>query len=143
MNVRRFALATFLAISVLLPGSAFCDKWTEFHTEKWDFKSEKLNRNLQFRNSYFYDADSMLRSKNGDVTAWVKELAENDRYYVSKGVPVQETIFRKILIRCSLNRYEILLEDEVEAEKSESMSEDIKAGTYYERLQAALCKPKK
>ena len=146
MNVKGLVTAGFLGISGIMalcaPGRAFCEKWVEFYAEKWNYKSERVNKNLQFRNVYFYDADNLAVGRKGDVTVWVRELAKNDRYYVTKGVPEQETVFKNIRIKCDSKKYEILLGDGSEGEYSESTSENIKPGSCYDKLHSIICKQK-
>ena len=117
------------------------EDWIDFHTEKWSRTSGKLSRKLNFANSYFYDAASIVRTAPGDITLWIKEISENDRYYVKKGAPKRETVFRKVHIWCTLKRYEVLQADTGEEGANELLSEEIKAGSYYEMLNKAVCKP--
>jgi hypothetical protein len=147
VNARGLVLAGFMTICALVamcaPDGAYCEKWIEFHAEKWDFNSDKINKKLKFRNVYFYDADKLARGKNGYIAVWVKELANIDRYYVGKGVPEQETIYNQIRINCISKKYDILIDDGSESEYSDSMSEVIAPGSYYDKLFSIVCKPQK
>jgi hypothetical protein len=125
------------------PDSAHCERWVEFHGEKWNFNSEKLNKRLKFRNIFFYDADHLARGKNGDVTVWIKEVTNNDKFYVGRGAPEQETTYNQIRIRCSAKKYLVLVDDGSDSEYTDTMSEDIVPGSYYDKLSSAVCKPQK
>lgn len=145
MSAKGLVTASCLAICGLIlfcaPGGAYGERWLEFHAEKWNYKSEKLNKKLQFKNVYYYDADNLLRGKNGDVTVWVKESLANDSYYVRKGAPAQETIYKNIRISCRSKGYEIVSADGGEAEYSESMGDAITPGSCYDQLQSIVCEP--
>lgn len=124
---------------VTLPVLAQAENWVEFHTEKWSRTSGKLSKKLYFSNRYSYDAESLVKGSSGDITLWVKEISANDRYYVKKGSPQSETVFRKIHLWCRLKRYEVIQVDSDEDGANELLSEEIKAGSYYERLYQAVC----
>lgn len=141
MSVNRLTVATLCGAACILSlcGAALGEQWHEFHREKWHYKSAKLKKKLQVVNIHYYDADSLRRSDEGDVSLWVKELSKNDRYYVGKGEPAQETIYKNVRIRCPLKKYEILTEDGVEFESLDSMSEAIAPGSVYDKLHAIVC----
>ena len=131
-----------VAIAIVsLPAFAHAENWIKFHTESWSRTSGTLNRKLTFVNSYSFDAASMARTAPGDITLWIKEISENDRFYVTKGAPKRETVFRKVHVWCTLKRYEVLQADMGEERANELLSEEIKAGTYYEMLHKAVCTP--
>ena len=135
MCVRRFFPALLI---VFMPLSSFAESWIEFHNEKWSNKSGKLKKKLTFSNRYYYDAGSVVRTPAGDMTLWVKEISDNDRYYVKKGVPQSETLFRQVHLWCKLKRYQIIQAD-VDDGANETMSEEIAAGSYYDKLYKAVC----
>lgn len=133
--------STFLALAVvLLPGFAAAENWVGFYTEKWNRTSGRSGTKLDFSNSYFYDADSIVRSASGDITLWIKEVSENDSYYVKKGAPRKETLFRKVHLWCSSQRYEVIQDDTDGDGANKLLSEEIKAGSYYEKLHGTVCR---
>jgi len=140
MRIMNRVFIVTIAITSL-PAFVHAENWINFHTEKWSRTSEKLSRKLNFANSYFYDAASMVRTAPGDMTLWIKEVSENDRYYVKKGAPKSESVFRKVHVWCTLKRYEVLQADSGEEGANELLSEEIKAGSYYEMLHKAVCTP--
>jgi len=127
-------------VIVSLPAFAHAETWINFHAEKWSRTSGKLGKKLNFANRYFYDAASIVITAPGDITLWIKEISENDRYYVKKGAPKSETVFRKVHVWCALKRYEVIQADTEEEGANELLSEEIKAGSYYEMLHKAVCK---
>jgi hypothetical protein len=132
---------SFLAVAiVLLSALAHAENWIDFHTEKWSRKSSKTGKKLLFKNHYLYDAESMVRTASNDITLWIQEISDNDRYYVNKGAPQSETVFRKVHVWCTLKRYEVLQADTFEEGANELLSEEIKVGSYYERLHETVCK---
>ena len=137
--MKRVFIVTIAIVS--LPAFAYAENWINFHTEKWSRTSGKLSRKLNFTNRYFYDAASIVRTVSGDITLWIKEISENDRYYVKKGAPKSEIVFRKVHVWCTLKRYEVLQADTEEEGANDLLSEEIKAGSYYEMLHKAVCKP--
>ena len=143
VRVIRPYLGLFLVLCVMVPKPGLCARWVEFHTESWSFDSDRLNRKLNFRNLYFYDSATLARTKNGDVTLWLKEVSYLDKYYVKKGEPTEETTFKRIKLRCSSRKYEILTGDGGEGDSSEAMSEEIKPGSIYDRLLPLVCRQKK
>ena len=137
MALRVFFLAvTLVTVSV----TVYAENWIDFHSEKWSRKSGKTGKKLHFSNRYSYDAESLVTNSSGDITLWVKEVSDNDRHYVKKGAPKNETVFRKVHVWCMLKRYEVLQTDTFEEGANELLSEEIKAGSYYERLHAAVCR---
>jgi hypothetical protein len=116
------------------------EEWIDFHTEKWSRASGKLGRKLHFSNRYSYDAASIIRTGSGDLTLWIREISDNDSYYVKKGAPKNETVFRRVHVWCKLKRYEVLQADTFTEGANELLSEEITAGSYYERLHAAVCR---
>lgn len=129
---------TFL---LLLPHVVFpAERWVEFHKEKWTQKSGKSGKKLAFTNRYFYDPESLIKSKTGNIMLSVKEISESERSSAIKKGPESETLFRQVYLWCNLKRYEVLQSDIDVGEMNESMSEEIKSGTYYEKLHLAVCK---
>lgn len=137
--VNRLRLFLIAAVLVSLPALVNAENWVEFHTEKWSQKSGKLRKKLSFTNRYYYDDSSLVKTASGDLTLWVKEVADNDKYYVKKGNPESETLFRQVHLWCKLKRYEVIQADIDDGGANESMSEEIKSGSYYERLYKAVC----
>jgi len=135
-NLKLFLLTNMI---VALPVMAFAENWIEFHQEKWSHKSGKLNRKLKFSNRYYYDAQSLVKTSSGDVNLWVKEVADNDSYYVRSGNPQSETIFRKIHLWCGVKKYEILQADEEDIVLNELIGEEIRPESSYEKLFLAGC----
>jgi hypothetical protein len=135
----KFRVSFLVVAIVMLSTLAHAEKWIDFHTEKWSRTSGKLNMKLMFANRYSYDAESIVRTASGDITLWIKEVSENDRYYVKKGAPRSETVFRKVHVWCRLQRYEVIQGDTDEDGANELLSEAIKAGSYYEKLHRAVC----
>lgn len=132
----------FLAVTaVVFSATVYAENWIEFHTEKWSRRSGKTGKQLLFSNRYSYDAESLVKSSSGDFTLWVKEVSDNDRHYVKKGAPQSETVFRKVHVWCTLKRYEVIQEDTDEDGANELLSEEIKAGSYYEKLHKTVCQP--
>lgn len=137
MNKVKIFLVTNMIVA--LPLMAFAENWIEFHQEKWSYRSGKLNRKLKFSNRFYYDAQSLARTSSGDVNLWVKEVSANDKYYVKGGDSDSETIFRKIHLWCGIKKYEIVQADEEDVVLNESMGEEIKPGSSYEKLYFAGC----
>jgi len=81
----------------------------------------------------------MVKTSAGDVTLWIKVVSDNDRYYVKKGAPQSEAVYRKIHVWCALKRYEVIQEDSETDGPNELLSEEIVNGSYYERLYKAVC----
>jgi len=138
-----FIRVLFLAVVfVTLAQMTYAESWIDFHTEKWSRKSGKSGRKLLFSNHYFYDAESIKRSSSGDVTLWIKVISDNDKYYVKKGAPQSETVYRNVHLWCSLKRYEVIQIDTDTDGANELLSEEIKNGSYYEGLFNAVCSVK-
>ena len=137
-------MAAFLRIAVcavfvgIFPLENSAETWVEFHSEKWNYKSQKVKKKLNFRNRFYYDADSLKRSAIGDVDVWVKEDSMNDRYYVGKGVPSSEAIIKKMHLWCGAGRYEILTPDE-DAGTNVAMGEEVIPGSLNDKLFKTLC----
>lgn len=128
------------AIILLCSPAYVCgERWVEYHFETWSYQSEKLNRKLTFSNYYYFDIDSLKRNSDGDTNVRLREVSQNDRFYVGKGAPAKEAVYKEVHVRCSVKRYEVLVEGD-EAETHESMSEPITPGSMYERLFARVCK---
>lgn len=138
----RFLKSTVLfsvSLIVVLAQFASAENWVEFYTEKWSQKSGRGRKKLFYSNRYYYDGDSLLKKTSGDITLSVKEVCENDRTHVKKGAVESETLFRQVHLWCKLKRYEVLQSDTDGGEANESMSEEIRSGTYYEKLYQAVC----
>jgi len=137
----RFMLRVyFIAIaSVSLSTMAHAENWIGFHTEKWSRKAELSSKKLLFSNHYYYDAESMVKTSAGDVTLWIKVVSDNDKYYVKKGAPKSEVVYRKIHVWCALKRYEVIQADTDSDGPNELLSEEITNGSYYERLYKTIC----
>ncbi len=136
----RYAVCAALILS--LPLTASAESWVEFHAEKWDYRSEKLRRKLNFKSRSYYDPDSLKRSSKGDAELWVKEVSNIDRYYVGKGNPASEVIFKKMHIWCDAAKYEIMAPDADNSGMSEAMGEEIKPGSLYDKLFQIVCSGK-
>jgi len=133
---RGLCLTVFI---VSFPSLALAETWIEFHTEQWSQKSGKQKKKLRYTNRYFYDAASRVTSQSGEVTLWVKEIAYNDTLYVKKSDPESETVYRMVHLWCSAGLYQVLQADTDEGRPNEVLSETIKPGSYYDRLQQAVC----
>jgi hypothetical protein len=139
----RFLRYAVCALMVgIFPLASSAETWVEFHSGTWNYKSQKLKKKLKFRNSSYYDADSLKRSAAGDVDVWVKEVSMNDRYYVGKGVPSSEDTFKKIHLWCGAGKYEILTSDAEEAGANEAVGEEVVPGTMYDKLFRTVCNAK-
>lgn len=134
----RLKIYLLAVMIILLPLLSYAENWIEFHTEKWNQKSGKVKKKLNFSDRYYYDSETMVRLPSGDITLWVKEISDNDKYYVKKGAPQNETLYRQVHLWCSLKRYQIIQAD-VEDGANETMSEEIKPGSYYEKLYKVVC----
>jgi len=138
--MRIMLRAYFIALAVVsLSTLVHAENWVDFHTEKWNRKSDLSSKKLIFSNRYYYDAESMVKTSAGDVTLWIKVVSDNDRYYVKKGAPQSEAVYRKIHVWCALKRYEVIQEDSETDGPNELLSEEIVNGSYYERLYKAVC----
>ncbi len=139
MSIKLGRFFIFIVI-VFLPLMVYAENWIEFHQEKWSQKSGKLNKKLTFFNRYYYDAESLVTTPSGNITLWIKEISDNDKYYVKKGTPQSETLFRQVHLWCKMKRYEIIQAEVDYGGANESMSEEIKSGSFYESLHRAVCK---
>jgi len=115
------------------------ENWIDFHTEKWSRKAELSGTKLRFSNRNIYDAESMVKTPAGDLTLWIKVVSVNDKYYVKKGAPRSESVYRKIHVWCALKRYEVIQADSDADGPNELLSEEIMNGSYYERLYKTVC----
>jgi hypothetical protein len=138
-------MAAFLRYAVcalllgIFPLESSAETWVEFYSEKWDFKSQKVKKKLNFRSRSYYDADSLKRSATGDVDVWVKEDSTNDGYYVGKGVPSSEAIIKKMHLWCAAGKYEILTPDDENAGMNVAMGEEVIPGSLNDRLFQVVC----
>lgn len=134
-------------VAALLLAICFCgaprqvcaEKWLKFHAESWHHSSQKLKKKLRFSNYSYYDIDSIKKSGNGDISLWIKDVSHNDKFYVGKGVPENEVVFKQVLLRCSSRKYEVMLGDDEEAGLQEMVSDEIKTGSVYEKLFKKVC----
>jgi hypothetical protein len=95
---------------------------------------------LLYANRYYYDAESRVIAPSGDMTLWIKETSYNDKLYVRRGAPENETVFRRVHLWCAKKKYEILHADTDDDRPNELISEKILPGSYYERLHQAVCR---
>src|SRR6185369_11018575 len=128
----RYAVCA--ALLGLFPLESSAETWVEFHSEKWNYKSQKVKKKLKFRTRSYYDADSLKRSPSGDVDVWVREVSMPDRYYVGKGVPESEEILKQMHFWCGARKYEVMTPDVEGAGMNETLGEEVKAGSLYEKL---------
>jgi len=129
-----------MAFSLLhKPSASHAEKWIEFHAESWSHQSKKLKRKLHFSTHSYFDADSISRTATGDVTVWIRDVSRNDRFYVKKGVPASEVVYKQILLRCRTQKYEVMLDEGAEIDGQESLGEDIKSGSVYDKLYRKVC----
>jgi len=127
------------AVIISFATTVYSENWIDFHTEKWSRKSVKTGKALLFSNLYFYDAESLVKTSSGDVTLWIKVISDNDRFYVKKGAPQSEAVYRKVHVWCALKRYEVLQGDTDTDGPTEVLSEEVKSGSYYEKLYKSVC----
>lgn len=127
----------------LSPIAASAETWTNFHTDKWSYKSSRVGKKLKFRSSYAYDADSVKVAPSGDVRVWIRETAGNDRLYVGKGASDDEVLYKRLYLWCSLKRYEIVTDEDSEGGELQEMSDAIVSGSVYDSLYQRLCKVKR
>lgn len=123
----------------LVSGEACAERWVEFHTESWSHYSRKLKKKLYFSTISHFDADSLSRSENGDVSVEIRDISRNDRFYVGKGIPEKEVVYKRILLRCVTRKYEVVVEDGAGTETHESVGDEIKAGSVYDKLHRKVC----
>jgi len=95
-------------------------------------------KEAEFQEPLYYDADSLKRSASGDVDVWVKEDSMNDGYYVGKGVPSSEAIIKKMHLWCGAGKYEIVTLDE-DAGTNVAMGEEVIPGSPNDKLFKSLC----
>ena len=133
----RYAVYTTLIL--LFPLTASAETWVEFHSEKWNYKSQKVKKKLNFKNRFYYEADSLKRSSAGDVDVWVKEVSMNDRFYVGKGMPSSEEVIKMMHFWCVAGKYEIIVANEEDAGMNEAMGEEVKPGSLYDKLFSDVC----
>jgi len=139
--MRDSAISLFLAASLsLLPCQALAETWVEFHRESWSHYSAKLKKKLYFSNYSYYDSDGLSRASNGDVTVMIRDISHNDRFYVGKGIPEKEVVYKQILLKCKSRKYEVILEEGDDQETPESIGEKISAGSVYDKLYKKVCK---
>jgi hypothetical protein len=136
--VKRTLVAFMLFASLLGADYSAAESWVQFHAESWNFYSEKLRRKLDFSNRFFYDSDSVRRNGNGAVKVWLKEIADNDRFYVGKGTPAKETSFKQLQFWCDKRKFSIITGEE-DAGQNELLSEEISPGTQFALLYDRIC----
>lgn len=136
---------SFIAVILvsLLPVSASAEKWVEFHSESWSSGSEKLGRDLLFCSRHYYDAENVKAVGNRGFLISIREISQNDRFYVDKGIPEKEAVYKQILLDCDARRYEVLLEGDFDAAANEASGDEIKTGSMYDKLSILVCKVKK
>ena len=134
--------AVYAALLGIFPLESSAETWVEFHSEKWNLKSQKMKKKLDFQSRAYYDIDSLKRSAEGDVDVWVKEVSTNDGYYVGKGVPSSEEIFKKMHLWCGAGKYEIITPDAEDAGTNLAMGEEVMPGSLNDKLFRAACNVK-
>lgn len=139
MPVKWSPVAAIILCQFLLAEGPAAEQWTEYHAESWSYYSAKLHKKLNFTNRFLYDADSIRRDRNGDLRVWVKEIYENDRFYVGKGNPEKETSFRQLQLWCEKRKF-IAVMGEKDFELDESLGDEIRPGTQYVKLFDCLCR---
>jgi hypothetical protein len=122
-----------------LTDDSFAEKWVEFHSESWNHASHRLNKKLRCSSKSYYDDTSLKRDANGNVSVWTRDVSLNDRFYVGKGIPEKEVVYKQILLRCKTNKYEVILGDGSDIETQETVSEEIRSGSVYEKLYRLIC----
>ena len=132
----------FILALLLNPALLWAEVWVDYHSYKWNYKSSITGKKLKFRSSYSYDADSVTVASNGDVRVWVRETAENDRYYVDKGAEENEVLYKRIYLWCGLKKFEIITDGESEGGEHQEMGDTIITGSANEKLFLSLCKKK-
>lgn len=138
MPVKCLLASAVLFVGVLAAGNAAAENWVDFHSERWSFYSQKLQKKLYFKNRFFYDSDSVRSSGKDELRVWVKEISDNDRFYVGKGNPAKETSFRHLQLWCEKRRF-MLIVGEAPVAQDESLSEEISPGTQFAVLYDRLC----
>jgi len=138
LNLKFASFIVVVLISVV-PLHCYAENWVQFHHEKWSQKSGQQNKKLNFSNRYYYDAENLVRTASGDISLWIKVVSDNDSYYVKKGSPRSETLFKQAHLWCKHKKYEIVHDDGGDTGLNESMGEEIKPGSYYEKLYNAVC----
>lgn len=140
MNLKHPVIPLLMAaILCILPCEVPAGNWVEFHAESWSHSSQKLKKQLRCSSQSFYDATNIKRDANGDVFVWTRDISRNDRFYVGKGVPEKEVVYKQVLLRCKTRKYEVILGNDSEAETQETVSEEIKSGSAYEKLYNKVC----
>ncbi len=123
----------------LLPCGAHGERWVEFHAETWSQFSQKLKKNLQFSSHSYFDDDRIRRSADGEVTVWIRDVTHNDKFYVGKGIPEKEVVYKQVVLRCMSRRYAVILGENGDVEVQETASEEVRAGSAYDKLFNRLC----
>jgi hypothetical protein len=140
METRNHAkILMFVALMCVRPGDGFAEKWVEFHAESWSHVSQKLRKQIRCSSTSYYDAASIKQDVNGDVSVLTRDVSRNDRYYVGKGTPEKEVVYKQVLLRCRARKYEVLLGDDGDTETQETVSEEIRSGSVYEKLYLRVC----
>lgn len=134
------AIALTLVLLPYLTVSASAENWIEFYKEQWTQKSTKAKKKLAFSNCYYYDIDSQITRPSGIITLWVKEISATDRIIAKKGDLEKEALVRQVNLWCKLKRYEVIPGEASVVEVNEKMSDEIRSGTYYEKLHQTVCK---
>lgn len=135
----KYALLLIVFCLLQEPPASHAEKWIEFHAESWTHQSKKHKRKLHFSTHSYIDTDSISRTATGDVTVWIRDISRNDRFYVRKGDPASEVVYKQILMRCKAQKYEVMLDEGAETDGQESIGEDIKSGSIYDKLYRKLC----
>lgn len=141
MRLNGILIATSFSVFIL-PLTASAERWVEFHSESWGSHSEKLGRNLTFSTRHYYDADTLKRGARNDLLVAVREVSRNDKYYVEKGIPENEAVYKRILLDCDSGRYEVLMEGDYEAESNLTDGDKIVQGSMYDKLFTVVCSGK-
>ena len=142
MVIKSYPAPILILTAMLLCGLAnesFAGKWVEFHSEAWSHASHRLNKKINCSSKSYYDDSSLKRDAKGNVSVWTRDVSRNDRFYIGKGIPETEVVYKQILLRCKANKYEVILGDESDVEAQESVSEEIRSGSVYEKLYRRVC----
>jgi hypothetical protein len=122
-----------------VPVSLYAEKWVDVYSETWLYQSSKSRKKLNYRSDYAYDADNLQKSLAGNVTVWLREVADVAGKTKGKKIPERETTFKKVHFWCAAKKYEIISADESEGGLVEAMGEEVRPGTIYEKLYDACC----
>lgn len=141
MVMKAIVIYALLFFQLLAVTNVAAENWVEFHAESWSYYSDKLHKKLNFKTRHFYDADSVRRSKTGGVKVWLKEVAENDRFYVRKGNPEKETSFTQLKLWCDKKKF-VVMTEEGNIKLHESLGDEMIPGTRYDMLYGRLCTKK-